>query len=152
MAERLGVADRLELPGTIPYERLPGVYRDTHVFVLASAARGTWREQFGFAVVEAMACGLPVLAGHSGSLDEVVGDPEQLVTPHDPVELAGALERLARDPALRRSRGEANRERALDRFDRRKVAQRIKGFYERVLEAPARSNAASSSPPSALQS
>ncbi|MEA2423274.1 MAG: alpha-maltose-phosphate synthase [Thermoleophilaceae bacterium] len=139
MADRLGVADRLDMPGTIPYERLPSVYGDADVFVLASAPRTTWREQFGFAVVEAMACGLPVLAGHSGSLDEVVGDADQLVTPHDPVELADALEGLAREPALRAARGAANRERALERYDRREVAQRIKRFYERVLASPARS-------------
>ena len=133
MAERLGVSDRLTMPGTIPYGRLPEVYRAADVFVLASAPRTMWREQFGFAVVEAMACGLPVLAGHSGSLDEVVGDPEQLVTPHDPVELADALERLAGDDALRATRGEANRERALERYDRRAVARRILAFYNRVL-------------------
>ena len=138
-ADRLGVGDRLSMPGTIPYERLPGVYRDAGVFVLASAPRATWQEQFGFAVVEAMACGLPVLAGHSGSLDEVVGDPGQLVTPHDPVELANALERLAGDAGARSAFGKANRARALARYDRREVAGRILSFYERVLDAPARS-------------
>jgi glycosyltransferase involved in cell wall biosynthesis len=138
MAAELGVDSRLRFEGTVTYDALPELYRGSDVFVLASAPRGTWREQFGFAVVEAMACGLPVLAGASGSLDEVVGDPEQLVRPHDPTALADALAALT-DPALRRERGAANRARAEARYDRRKVADAILRVYERALAAPSRS-------------
>jgi glycosyltransferase involved in cell wall biosynthesis len=144
MAEQLGVADRVELAGTIPYEELPSIHRSHDVFVLASGPRTTWQEQFGFAVVEAMACGLPVLAGDSGSLDEVVGDRAQLVTPHHPPALAEALAQLAADPERRRALGAANRRCAEERYDRRKVARRIAAFYERALEAPPRPNPASS--------
>jgi glycosyltransferase involved in cell wall biosynthesis len=108
------------------------------VFVLASAPRATWREQFGFAVVEAMAAGLPVLAGNSGSLDEVIGDADALVKPHDPVALATGLEELAGHPELRRERGAANRARAEQLYDRRLAAQRMSELYERVLSVPAR--------------
>ena len=109
MAAELGVQSRLRLEGTVSYDALPDLYRRSDVFVLASAPRATWREQFGFAVVEAMACGMPVLAGASGSLDEVVGDPEQLVRPHDPAALAAALAALAADPARGRAPGRAQR-------------------------------------------
>jgi glycosyltransferase involved in cell wall biosynthesis len=138
LARELGVADRVVLRGAVAYGDMPDTYRTHDAFVLASAARTTWREQFGFAVVEAMACGLPVLAGSSGSLDEVVGDPEQLVPPHDPLRLATALQRLVAEPETRRRRGEENRRRALERYDRRKVAERLRAFYDRVLDAPAR--------------
>ncbi len=138
MAARLGVGERLRLLGGVPYAEVPALLGASDVFVLASAPRATWREQFGFAVVEAMAAGLPVLAGHSGSLDEVVGDPAALVTPHDPGELAGRLAQLAADPGLRRERGAANRARAEERYDRRRVSGRIAELYERVLALPAR--------------
>lgn len=141
LADELGVADRLTLAGTVVYDELPAIYRVHDAFVLASAPRATWREQFGFAVVEAMASGLPVLAGRSGSLDEVVGDPAQLVTPHDPGELADALAALAADPFWRRARGEDNRARALERYDRRAVAPAIHEVYERALAAPPRTTA-----------
>jgi glycosyltransferase involved in cell wall biosynthesis len=144
MAEGLGVADRVQLAGTIPYEQLPSTQRAHDVFVLASGPRTTWQEQFGFAVVEAMACGLPVLAGDSGSLDEVVGDRAQLVTPHNPPTLADALEELARDPVRRRELGAANRRRAEARYDRREVSRRIASFYERALAEPPRTSSASS--------
>ena len=74
MADELGVTDRLGSRARC-IDRVPALLADSDVFVLASAPRATWREQFGFAVVEAMAAGLPVLAGDSGSLGEVIGDP-----------------------------------------------------------------------------
>ena len=138
MAAELGVESRLRLEGTVTYDALPDTYRRADVFVLASAPRATWREQFGFAVVEAMACGLPVLAGASGSLDEVVGDPEQLVRPHDPVALADALAGLTADPARGRRQGTRNAAFARERYDRRRVAERLRAIYERVLTKPAR--------------
>jgi phosphatidyl-myo-inositol dimannoside synthase len=143
MAAQLGIDDRVDVAGTIPYEQLPSVHRAHDVFVLASGPRTTWQEQFGFAVVEAMASGLPVVAGDSGSLDEVVGDRAQLVTPHHPPALAGALGELA-DPTRRRELGAANRRRAEERYDRREVARRISAFYERALAAPPRASSASS--------
>jgi len=129
---------RVDVRGAIPYEELPALHAAADVFVLASAPRATWREQFGFAVVEAMAAGLPVLAGDSGSLDEVVGDPEQLVRAHDPDALARALARLAAEPGRREAHGRRNRDRAIARYDRRQVAERLAALYERVLAAPMR--------------
>ncbi len=140
VAARLGVT--LHLPGNVPYEALPALHQASDVFVLASAPRETWREQFGFAVVEAMASGRPVLAGDSGSLDEVVGDPEQLVRPHDPVALADALASLAGNPERRARHGERNRRRALERYDARAVAVRLQALYAAVLDRPPRALAA----------
>ena len=136
MARELRV--RVRVLGGVPHRELPALHRASDVLVLASAPRATWREQFGFAVVEALGSGLPVLAGDSGSLDEVVGDTEQLVRPHDVTALADALAALAADPERRRRQGERNRRRALERYDRRRVAERLRALYERVLAAPPR--------------
>ena len=133
LARRLGISERVRLVGSLDYQELPALHRQTDVFVLASTPLPTWREQFGFAVVEAMASGLPVLAGNSGSLPEVVDDPGQLVTPHDPAALADGLAWLAGDPSLRRALGERNRERAVERFDRRKIAKEILALYRHIL-------------------
>jgi glycosyltransferase involved in cell wall biosynthesis len=139
MADELGVSTRFHLAGSLPYERIPALLTSSDVFVLASAPRATWREQFGFAVVEAMAAGLPVLAGDSGSLDEVIGDDGALVKPHDPVVLATRLQELAGDAELRRERGAANRARTEELYDRRLAARRMSELYERVLSLPQRS-------------
>lgn len=133
LAGRLGIADRVDVPGPVPWERLADVYREHDVFVLGSAPTVNWREQFGFAVVEAMACGLPVLVGDSGSLPEVVGDPSSLIRPHDPPSLADALAVLGGDEAARRRRGRESRERASELFDVRRIRARMVELYERVL-------------------
>ena len=138
IAERMGVADAIDLAGTLSYAELPAAYRAADVFVLASGPRTTWREQFGFAIVEAMASGLPVVAGHSGSLAEVVGDEESLAVPHDPPLLADRLAALAADPELRRRQGERNRGWAVRRYDRRAVAAHLGDLYEEVVARPAR--------------
>jgi glycosyltransferase involved in cell wall biosynthesis len=139
LARRLGIADRVEVPGAVAWDDLPGVYRSHHVFVLASAPTVNWREQFGFAVVEAMASGLPVLVGESGSLPEVVGEAHSLVAPHDPVSLADALAALAGDPAERRRQGDANRARAAALFDVGRIQRGLIEIYEDVLAGrPAR--------------
>ena len=140
LACRMGVEGAVELVGGVPYGELPGVYRAADVFVLASGPRTTWREQFGFAVVEAMACGLPVIAGHSGSLDEVVGNDESLVVPHEPELLADKLEALAKDPERRARDGARNREWAERRYDRRDVAKKLSALYAAVVERAPRSS------------
>jgi glycosyltransferase involved in cell wall biosynthesis len=126
VAGAMGVAERVRLPPPVEWEALPDVYRAHHVFVLASAATVNWREQFGFAMVEAMACGLPALAGASGSLPEVVGRDDALVMPHDPLSLSDALAALAADPQRRQELGTYNRARALERFDVRRVRERLR--------------------------
>lgn len=133
IAGELGIADRVHLPGGVPWERLHEVYRAHDVFVLASAPTRTWREQFGFALIEAMGCGLPVLVGDSGSLMEVAGAQERLVRPHDPPALADKLEALVSDAALRRREGEASRARALEHYDQRLIRRRLGELYARVL-------------------
>ncbi|HEX2084893.1 MAG TPA: glycosyltransferase family 4 protein [Solirubrobacteraceae bacterium] len=133
VARHFGIGDRVRFAGIVPWERLHEVHHEQDVFVLASAPTSNWREQFGYAVVEAMACGLPVLVGNSGSLMEVAGREDALVTPHDPLSLAAALERLARDEALRAELGVWNRRRALERFDARVVRARLRELYERAL-------------------
>lgn len=152
MARTLGVADRIVFRGGVPYDEIPRLHAEADVFVLASAPRATWQEQFGFAIVEAMASGLPVLAGDSGSLDDVVGDPEQLFTPQYPDRLADALQRLAADPARRAALGAANRASAEERYDRDRVAQRIAAFYEAALSMDSASSTAAQRAPIARQS
>ena len=133
IARHYGISDRIRFAGGVPWERVHELHGDHDVFVLASAPTVNWREQFGYALVEAMSSGLPVLAGDSGSLMEIVGRPEALVTPHDPLSLAERLSGLAHDPGLRAELGAYNRDRVLERFDAHKVCAALGKLYERVL-------------------
>jgi glycosyltransferase involved in cell wall biosynthesis len=114
----------LEL-GYVADEDLPGLYALADLFVLPSLLEG-----FGLPPAEALACGLPVVASTAGSLPEVVGDAGRLVPPQDPEALAGAIQSLLADEALRRELGRRGRERAVREFDRARMVERTLAVYE----------------------
>jgi glycosyltransferase involved in cell wall biosynthesis len=96
-ARSLGVADRLVFPGWIEEQDLPAVYAGARCLCYASLAEG-----FGLPIVEAMACGIPVLTSNCSSMPEVAGDAALLVDPLSVDAIAGGLTRLLTDEPLRR--------------------------------------------------
>lgn len=86
----------LRLLGYVPDEDLAGLYSGATAFVFPSLYEG-----FGFPVLEAMACGLPVICSSTSSLPEVAGAAALLVDPLDTVALTAAMTRVLNDPALR---------------------------------------------------
>ena len=94
--DRLGVAGRVLFPGYIAADDLPALLRGALAFVFPSLYDG-----FGIPVLEAGACGVPVITSNTSSLPEVAGDAALLVDPHDVDAIAAAMERLLADDALR---------------------------------------------------
>lgn len=99
-ADRDDVRGRVELVGSVPYADLPEFYRALDVLAVPSLVTPGWLEQFGRVVVEAMACGTPVVASDSGALPDVTQGAGLLVPPGDAGELARALVRVGADPEL----------------------------------------------------
>jgi len=134
LAGSLNVAGKVAFLGQIPDPELIACYHAADVFALASSARS---EAFGLVQVEAMAAGLPVVNTKldSGvpfvSLDEQTG---LTVPPADPDALAAALNRLLDNPDLRRSLGEAARQRARSEFSLDVMTSRTLGVYETVVK------------------
>ncbi|HTS05707.1 MAG TPA: glycosyltransferase family 1 protein [Candidatus Eisenbacteria bacterium] len=95
--ERCGLTEReVRFLGRVPEEDLPELYSGASVFVFPSIYEG-----FGLPLVEAMACGTPVVASNTSSIPEVVHDAGILVRPDRPEEFADAIRRVVRDEALR---------------------------------------------------
>lgn len=93
-----GGHDRIKLLDYVPGDELPALIAGAEVFALPSLYEG-----FGLPVLEAMACGTPVLTSSVSSLPEVADDAAMLVNPYDTDEISRALENLVSDEALRDS-------------------------------------------------
>jgi glycosyltransferase involved in cell wall biosynthesis len=131
-AQQLGVADRLEFLGHVDRAVLPALFARSTMAVVPS----TWPEGGGLVVLEAMACGLPVIATNLGGPAEIItnGVDGILVSATDSGELATAISKLLSRAQLRRRLGTAGRKRVLSKYSEQVQADRVVGVYETVLE------------------
>src|SRR5262245_10326321 len=121
LAHELRVADRVTFLGPLMESEVRAEYRRASVFALPCQLRPNGdRDGLPNVLLEAMARGLPVVSTTLAGVREAVVDGESglLVAPHDEVGLAGALERLLSDTALRSRLGATARRRVAERFDR----------------------------------
>jgi glycosyltransferase involved in cell wall biosynthesis len=109
LAAQLKVADHVTVTGKISDTERDQLYAGAAAVVFPSYAEG-----FGFAPLEAMARGIPVIASNRTSLPEVVGDAGVLVDPDHPEELADAMVRVIGDPAFRQALVAAGQRRAAE--------------------------------------
>jgi glycosyltransferase involved in cell wall biosynthesis len=124
---RLGLEQRVHFTGYVEEADLPALYSAASLFVFPSLYEG-----FGLPVLEAMACGTPVVTSNTSSLPEVAGDAALLVDPYDVAAIAKAVRRLLEDTALAadlRTRGLAR----AAQFNWERTARETIAVYERVL-------------------
>lgn len=132
-AAALGLEDRLEiLPAVASTEVVP-VYHGLDAFALPSRSTASWVEQFGRVLIEAMACGVPVVASDSGELPHAVGDAGLIFPEGDVSALRAHLQRLIDDDALRGELIARGRRRFLERFTQARVARATYDLYQRSL-------------------
>ena len=132
-AQRLGLAHRVSFDDQIPSGQMPAYYHQLDALVVPSRTRPNWKEQFGRVIVEAMACGVPVIGSDSGEIPHVMGDTG-LVFPEERGEVLRAhLARLLGDPTLQKDLARRGRERALARFTQAQVAAQTYQVYRTVL-------------------
>lgn len=128
--ERLGLAPVIRCVSGVSDQELARLYGEAEVAVVPSLYEG-----FSLPAIEAMACGVPVVATTGGALPEVIGaDGETgvLVPPDDPGALATAIGRVLDDAALRERIGRAGRERVVSRFTWQVTARGTSDCYREV--------------------
>ncbi|MGI8776701.1 MAG: glycosyltransferase family 4 protein [Acidimicrobiales bacterium] len=128
---RLGLEGSVHLVGAVDDRRMIELYAEAEVAVVPSLYEG-----FSLPAIEAMACGVPLVATTGGALPEVVGrdgDTALLVPPGDPGALATAIGSLLDDAELRARIGAAGRTRVLDRFTWQATARDTVTQYRRAL-------------------
>jgi glycosyltransferase involved in cell wall biosynthesis len=120
---------RIRVLGPIERSRIHDVMRQHSVYCLPS-----YGEPFATSILEAMACGVPVVATRSGAIPDLVTDAGgRLVAPRDVAALAAALVEILTSPALQRQMGKHNRVRAETEFEAEKAADRLEDAYHAVL-------------------
>jgi len=130
-ARRAGLSEQITFTGYVPQEDLRHLYAGAGAFVFPSLFEG-----FGLPVLEAMACGAPVITSRTSSLPEVAGDAALYIDPYRVEELAGALRRLTHDDALRARLSAAGLEQAA-RFSWEETARQTLRAYEQAHTAVA---------------
>ncbi|EQD24050.1 MAG: hypothetical protein D084_Lepto4C00616G0006, partial [Leptospirillum sp. Group IV 'UBA BS'] len=121
---RLGLGERVVFLGRMSDRDLPSVYRGARALLFPSVYEG-----FGLPVLEAMACGTPVLASRIPAVEEVAGEAACLLPPGDPEAWKEAMERLSESPERARELGSRGPERA-----RPDTWEKDSGIVREVLE------------------
>jgi glycosyltransferase involved in cell wall biosynthesis len=123
------VRDDILLPGFVPDDLLPAIYSAANVFAFPSLYEG-----FGLPILEAMACGTPVVASRASCLPEVAEGAAVMVDPNDPEEIASALEQALTDEHLRGELKARGRARAAE-YTWHRAAQQLLRVYQKVAAA-----------------
>lgn len=127
-AEASPYKDRIIFTGYIDTQTKRRLYSNAKCFVFPSLLEG-----FGLPVVEAMACGCPVITANNTSLPEVGGDAVRYVNALDVEQLAHEMEGILTDDSLRNDliqKGFAQKE----KFSRDRIAEQVENFYRKVME------------------
>ena len=124
LAGELGIRDKVRLFGYADDSQLVSLYQNAEFTLYPSFYEG-----FGLPVVEAMACGCPVIAANTSSLPEIMPDGEWLVDPHDIADIAARMQRmLSLAPEAHRLISEKNQRRARE-FTWEKAAVRMREIF-----------------------
>jgi glycosyltransferase involved in cell wall biosynthesis len=117
----------------MPYASLPSALNALDVLILPSRTTPHWKEQFGRVLIEAGACGVPVIGSDSGAIPEVIGEAGLIFPEGRVTALVEAIRRLRENEAMRKRMGAAGRRRAETLFSWEAVAAQMAAIYRTML-------------------
>ncbi len=126
--------DRVKVVTGVAHDQVGDYLNAMDLLCAPSETTPTWREMFGRMLIEAFACGVPVVANDSGEIANVIGDAGIVLPEGSETGWRQTLEMLLGDPARRASLGAAGLARARDVHSWRAVARRHLEFYETLLQ------------------
>jgi len=125
---------RVHVETGVPHDEVPAWLNAMSMLCAPSHTTRAWREQFGRMLIEAMACGVPVLASDSGEMPSVVGDPGAVVAEGRVESWTAGIDRLLTDDAARRDAARRGLERARAHFAWPVVAREHLRFFESLVK------------------
>jgi len=126
LAKEMGIAEKVTFLGFQEHSRMPQHYNEAHLFVLPSKNEG-----MSNTILEAMACGLPIVTTPTGGTSELIKGNGILIPLEDHQAITQAVLKIMADPELMKSMAEKSRQIALE-FGWRKQAMRYVNVYKQV--------------------
>jgi glycosyltransferase involved in cell wall biosynthesis len=133
VAAEAAEAPFMEYRGKVPRNELVSIYQEARGFIIAPKTRWLWAEQFGFASVEAMACGLPVVITDSGAVPDVVPNWNPICPQGDVAALAAGIVATMGEPGD--AMGRRNRARVEERYDDVNQAAELRSWLGELVAA-----------------
>lgn len=124
---------RVRVATNVAHDDVPAYLNAMDLLCAPSRTTAGWREQFGRMLIEAMACGVPVLASASGEIPHVLGGAGVLIPADDPAVWLREIERLIAEPSTRAELAARGLERARSKFGWPTVARAHLDFFEELL-------------------
>jgi glycosyltransferase involved in cell wall biosynthesis len=134
LAAELGIACCVEFISWVASSGMPAQYDEIDCLVLPSLTRPNWKEQFGRVLVEAMACGLPVIGSDSGAIPGVIGKGGLVFPEGDVLALRKQLHDLQNKADLREILGAEGRRHVLEHFTHERIAHATVEVYREMMQ------------------
>ncbi|MGH2522307.1 MAG: glycosyltransferase [Anaerolineales bacterium] len=134
LATRLGLRGRVKFERMIPSTQMPGYFAQLDCLALPSRTRPNWKEQFGRVLIEAMACGVPVVGSTCGEIPNVIADAGLIFPENDEAALAAHLRELMAKPDLRAALAARGRARVLAHYTQKKIAEQTVAVYRALAD------------------
>jgi len=133
LIRKFGIAERVTFHRAVSHDEVPQLLNSFDVLVLPSKTTPTWKEQFGHVLVEAMACGVPVVGSSSGEIPRVIGDAGLVFEEGNAEALSSQLSALFQDAPLRDSLRQRGLRRINGRYTDTRIAANMIALYEIAL-------------------
>jgi glycosyltransferase involved in cell wall biosynthesis len=137
LSKQLGIEQRVLFEHWMPSREMPRLLNGLDALVMPSLTRRNWKEQFGRALVEAMACEVPVVGSSSGEIPNVIADAGLIFPEGDSGELRAVLSKLMDNPSLRTQLGRRGRARVLEHYTQKRIAAQTYAIYRQLLHGQA---------------
>lgn len=134
LARELKIEKRITWEPRRASSAMPQFYKAMNMIALPSLTRKNWKEQFGRVLIEAMACGIPVIGSDSGEIPNVIGDAGIVFTEGNADALRANLDALMRDESRRAELGKLGRARVLANYTQARVAEETFSVYSQITE------------------
>lgn len=132
-AEKLQIRQHIQFVPNVPNVQMANYLSGLDVLVLPSLTRPNWKEQFGRILIEAMACGVPVVGSSSGEIPNVIGEAGLIFPEGEVNKLAEALQKLMDDQNLRQELAQKGLQRVQENFTQAEIARRHLHLYQKAM-------------------